>query len=185
VLSFRSGARADIAAPAASAAEVFGRLYEQYMPKVFTYISFRVSDRHTAEDLTSAVFEKALAKFDRYDAAKAAFSTWIFSIARNTVIDHYRSASRERNWVADGAEDMPARDGLPEEEASRAEEIEKLRSCMAQLGQTEKEIISLKFGSDLNNRQIAAMLGLSESNVGTIIYRAVRKLRDGFTGWQK
>jgi RNA polymerase sigma-70 factor (ECF subfamily) len=60
-----------------------------------------------------------------------------------------------------------------------------LRSCLSLLGQTEKEIVSLKFASDMNNRQIAGILGLSESNVGTIIYRAVRKLRDGFTEWQK
>jgi len=59
-----------------------------------------------------------------------------------------------------------------------------LQVCLAGLPQQEQEIISLKFGAEMNNRQIAKVLGLSESNVGTKLYRAVRKLRDSFKGWQ-
>jgi RNA polymerase sigma-70 factor, ECF subfamily len=55
-----------------------------------------------------------------------------------------------------------------------------LQSCLAELSHSEQEIISLKFGAEMTNRQIAKTLSLSESNVGIIIYRAVRKLRDGF-----
>ena len=185
MLSLQSGPDTDVRKTAGSTAEAFGQLYEQYLPKVFQYISFRVGDRHMAEDLTSVVFEKALTKFQSYDSAKAAFSTWLFSIARNTVIDHYRASGKERSWKTESTADVPASDPSPEDEAVRSEEIRQLRSCLSLLGQTEKEIVSLKFASEMNNRQIAGMLGLSESNVGTIIYRAVRKLRDGFTGWQK
>lgn len=76
-----------------SAAEVFGRLCEQYLSKVFQYVNYRVGDRTAAEDLTSDIFSKALTNFAKYDSGKAAFSTWIFSIARNTVIDYYRGRS--------------------------------------------------------------------------------------------
>ena len=62
-------------------AEVFADFYSQYLPKVFRYISYKVSDTHLAEDLTSTVFEKALTKFKSYQSEKAAFSTWIFRIA--------------------------------------------------------------------------------------------------------
>lgn len=165
-------------------AEAFAGLYEQYLPKVFRYISYRVANIHTAEDLTSVVFEKALTRFASYSSEKAAFSTWIFSIARNTVIDHYRMSHKEQTLQLDNLPDPASDKPSPEEEAVRAEELQKLHSCLAQLPQQEQEIISLKFGGEMNNRQIAVMLGLGESNVGTIIYRAVRKLRDSFKGWQ-
>ena len=70
--------------------EAYAVLYEQYMPKVYRYISFRITDENMAQDLTSVVFEKALTKFSAFNPQKASFSTWIFTIARNTVIDHYR-----------------------------------------------------------------------------------------------
>ena len=68
----------------------------------------------------------------------------------------------------------------PEEEVTKSEERKRLQSCLAKLSRDEQELISLKFGAELNNRQIAKTLGLSESNVGTRLYRAVRKLRDSF-----
>jgi RNA polymerase sigma-70 factor (ECF subfamily) len=75
-------------------------------------------------------------------------------------------------------------DDSPEEANERAEELQLLNSCLARLSNQEREIISLKFGAEMTNRQIAGMLTLSESNVGIIIYRAVRKLRDDFRGRQ-
>ena len=77
-----------------SKAELFGRLYEQYLSRIFQYVSYRIEDRTTAEDLTSDIFNKALTNFTKYDSGKATFSTWIFSIARNTLIDYYRRRSR-------------------------------------------------------------------------------------------
>ncbi len=164
-------------------AEAFAELYEQFLPKVFNFISYRIADKNIAEDLTSAVFEKALTKFKSYSSEKAAFSTWIFSIARNTVIDHYR-VSKEQAVYSDDVLFASDGDASPEEEAILAEEVKKLHSCVAQLSRHEQEIVSLKFGAEMNNRQIARELGLSESNVGIIVYRAVRKLRDNFKGWQ-
>lgn len=165
-------------------AEIFAELYEEFLPKVFRYVSCRVADTHVAEDLTSVIFEKALTKFKSYSSEKAAFSTWVFSIARNTVIDHYRVGHKERFVQLDDAPDVPNGKASPEQQAIAAEETQNLQSHIARLSPQEQEIISLKFGAEMNNRQIAAMTGLGESNVGTIVYRAVRKLRDNFQGWR-
>ena len=165
---------------AVSTRETFAELYEQYLPKIFRYIQYKVNNVQMTEDLTSAVFEKALTNFSKYSSAKAAFSTWIFSIAHNVVIDHYRAQGRRRTVSLDEATEISSTDLSPEEELVRKEELKKLRVSLSGLSGEEQEIISLKFGSELNNRQIAKMLGLSESNVGTKLYRAVRKLRDGF-----
>ena len=164
-----------------SIADAFARLYEELMPKVFRYINYRIVDVDAAQDLTETVFEKALVKFQSYSSDKAGFSTWIFSIVRNALVDHYRVSAREMNLQKETIaqtkyEDNPRLD----DEVVKAEEMKLLQSCVSQLTSQEKEVISLKFGGEMTNRQIAKMLGISESNVGTIAYRTVRKLRDKF-----
>jgi RNA polymerase sigma-70 factor (ECF subfamily) len=163
-----------------STAEVFAEFYEQYMPKIFSYISYRVTDKHVAEDLTSSVFEKALTKFNTFDAKKAAFSTWVFTIARNTVIDYYRDNSKKKEIESDTAVFITTQYTSTEDEVVKAEDFKKLKTCLSKLNKHEQEIISLKFSSELTNRKIAQMLGMTESNVGIILFRAIRKLRDGF-----
>lgn len=163
-----------------SAGEIFAELYEQYLPKVFRYIQYRVNSMQLTEDLTSTTFEKALVNFSRYSSDKAKFSTWIFSIARNVVIDHYRVSQRKQTAPLEEAGEVSSKDLSPEEELFQGEELARLQGYLAQLQHDEQEIIRLKFVAELNNRQIAKMLGLSESNVGTRLYRAVRKLRDSF-----
>jgi RNA polymerase sigma factor (sigma-70 family) len=163
----------------------FAMLYEQFMPKVFRYIDYRVGDIRTAEELTSYVFEKALAGFHSFNPGKASFFTWLMSITRHTLIDYFRVNKKEYQAVPlEKASEVSTNDPSPEEEAQRKEEQQRLRVCMAGLSLQEQEIISLKFGAEMNNRQIAGLLYISESNVGTILYRAVRKLRDSFKEWQ-
>ncbi len=165
---------------AATVRETFAELYEEYLDKVFRYIQYRVNNMQLVEDLTSTVFEKALTNFSRYSSDKASFSTWIFSIARNVVIDYYRVNGKRQAVSLEEATDRPSGDLSPEEELLKREELKRLQVCLIALSQEEQEIIRLKFGAELNNRQIAKMLGLSESNVGTKLYRGVKKLRDSF-----
>jgi len=170
----------DAVKEATSTRETFAELYEIYMPKVFRYIQYKISNKQLTEDLTSAVFEKALVNFSKYSSDKAKFSTWLFSIARNMVIDYYRVSGRRETTSLEEATEISSRDLSPEEELEKKVELERLQVCLVELSKEEQEIIRLKFGAELNNRQIAKMLGLSETNVGTKLYRAVRKLRDSF-----
>jgi len=100
------------------------------------------------------------------------------------VIDYYRKADKKKVVPLENIVEMSETRLSPEEEFYRREERQRLKVCLSALSVQEQEIVSFKFGSELNNRQIATMLGLSESNVGTILYRAVRRLRDCFGGWQ-
>jgi RNA polymerase sigma factor (sigma-70 family) len=162
----------------------FTEVYEEFLPRVFRYVKCRVSDVATAEDLTSSVFEKVLVNFAKYSRDTAAFSTWIFTIARNTLIDYYRVvASKKQQTVSlEQAEERPTDTLSPPEELEKKELAEKLNRCVAQLSPEEQEIIHLKFEAELTNREIAKMLRLSESNVGVKLYRAIRKMRDTFQG---
>jgi RNA polymerase sigma-70 factor (ECF subfamily) len=168
----------------ASAKDAFAGLYEQYMPMVFKYISYRIRETHTAEDLTSAVFEKALTRFQTFKSDRASFSTWIMTIARNTLTDYFRASARKQTVPIDDADPVTNGNGKIENGMIKREQIKHLQQCLGKLSSQEQEIISLKFSGEMTNRQIAGMLGISESNVGTIVYRAVRKLRDSFGEWQ-
>lgn len=160
--------------------EIFAGLYDEFMPKVYRYIHCKVNDEKLTEDLTSTVFEKALVNFASYSRDRAAFSTWILSIARNTLIDHYRTAGKRQHVSLDEAIETPSREPSPQEESEKRAETECLLKCLGGLSEQDQEIIGLKFAAELNNRQIASMLGLSESNVGVRLFRAVKKLREGF-----
>ena len=167
-----------------STAEAFSLFYEEYLPKIFKYISYKITDKFLAEDLTSTVFEKALTKYETYSSKKAAISTWVFAIARNTLIDYYRAASHEKMTELDEAIEMPQGNSSPEQAVIDEEKWKILQKCMLKLPPNEREIVSMKFSSQMTNRQIAGVLGLSDSNVGVILYRAIRRLRDDFKGWQ-
>jgi RNA polymerase sigma-70 factor (ECF subfamily) len=164
--------------------EAFAELYEQFMPKVYRYVTFRIRDEHMAQDLTAAVFEKAFAKFDGFNPQKATFSTWIFTIARNTVIDHYRVYGKHEDIMEDIEAKTTAQYPSPEEEAIKAENSRKLRQFVTQLNKREQEAIVLKYSNGMSNREIAQILKLTESNVGSILCRTVAKLRKSFVEWQ-
>jgi RNA polymerase sigma factor (sigma-70 family) len=163
-----------------STQEVFAELYDEFMPKVFRYISFKVNDQQITEDLTSTVFEKALVSFDKYSSDKGAFSTWIFSITRNTLIDYYRTNKMKIQVSLDEAIEAPSREPSPQDEVEKKAEQECLRGCLSRLPEDDQELIRLKFAGEFSNRQIAKILGLSESNVGVRLFRAVKKLREDF-----
>ena len=164
-------------------AEVFSRVYEENFSKVFRYISYQVNDTDVAEDLTSEVWEKVLNKFESYDSRRAAFSTWVLTIARNTVTDFFRENRKKQNMQIETIRSLQP-EPSPDEAVIKAEEIRILKTYIAGLSRQEQEIISFKFGGELTNREIAKNLGLSESNVAVIIFRAVRKLREQFLGAQ-
>ena len=179
-----SGGSLSFVGNSGSATETFAMLYEHYMPGIYKYIHFRTGNVHLAEDLTSAVFEKALTGFRGYKANRASFLTWIMTIARNMVIDHYRQQSRRKDIPIENAKDSLINNLSPEQEVVKREELQRLQVCLKRLSEKEQEIVACKFGSEMNNRQIAGLLSLSESNIGTILYRAVRKLRDCFREWE-
>ena len=164
----------------ASASEAdWEALYRTEMPRVYNFFRYRVGDEALAEDLTSSTFEKAWRARDRYRRDLAAFSTWLFSIARNVAIDYYR-----RRHVELGLDDIQyqADERSPEDAAAERDRFAQLSRLLSQLPARERELLALKYGADLTNREIAHITGLSESNVGTVLHRTVHSLR---AEWQE
>jgi len=104
------------------------------------------------------------------------------TIARNTITDHFRREGRVQVVREEDAPEEVSQEPGVGEQVERLEEVRQLRLCLAGLPQLDQDIISLKFGAGMNNREIARTLKVSESNVGTRLFRAVRRLRDSFKG---
>ena len=149
-------------------------LYADQLPRIYNYFRFRVGSDADAEDLTARTFESAWRARERYRQDLAGFSTWLFTIAHNVAVDFLRA--RRPQVPLDAIEEIAA-DGTPEADAMRDSDLERLSVLASRLSEREQELIALKYGAGLDNRQISRLMRLSESNVGTILHRAVRTLR--------
>jgi len=149
-------------------------VYAEQLPRVYNFFRYRFGNTADIEDLTARTFEKAWRARHRYRRDVASFNTWIMSIARNVGTDHLRA---RRPWVPLDEAVTVAAAGTPEDQATRASDAARLSELLEQLTSRDRELIALKYGAGLTNRAIARASGLSESNVGTILYRAVQTLR--------
>lgn len=150
-------------------------LYADQLPRVYNYFRFRLGGDGDAEELTSRTFEKAWRGRERYRRDLGAFSTWLFTIAHNVGMDHLRS---RREHVPLEAVPELTDERSPERDAERGSDLERLARLTADLPERERELIALKYGASLNNRAIAKLTGLSESNVGSTLHRLVQRLRE-------
>jgi len=153
----------------------FSAAYEAHANQVYGFFAYRGRTREEAEDLTQLTFERALRAWGRYDPRKAQVGTWLLTIARNLLIDRYRSegAAPQTEHIDDAAE---AR--LPQAELGASLGISpELAAALARLDQRSREIVALRFGGDLTGPEIAAATGLSLANVQQILSRSLRQLR--------
>ena len=149
-------------------------IYADHAPRVYNYFRFRLGRNADVEDLTSRTFEKAWRSRSAYRRDLAGFSTWLFKIAQNVGIDHLQS--RRNHLSLEAALNFPA-ESAPDRDAERTSDLARLAALTAQLAERERELLALKYGAAINNRLIAQLTGLSESNVGTILHRTVQLLR--------
>jgi len=157
--------------------DAFSETYRRYFPRLFAYIYARVGQVHLTEDLVADVFERAYAKADSL-RSKDAYSTWLFTIARNAIISHARKHSRETLVDPDVMGDISPSTVSVETEILAREEQSAVARLVREFPQREQDIISLKFDAELSNQQIAEIMELSEPNVRVIIFRTLRKLRE-------
>ena len=156
-------------------AEAFANLYRTHTYAVFNYCLFRVSDRAAAEDLTADTFERAWQARNSYRPDRAAFTTWLFTIARHRVIDWQRR--RARRPLIRLSQQQPSDTPSLELQFEETELQSHLRRLIHALEGDEQELIALKFGAGMTNREIAQVLGKSETAIGSSIYRVMQKLR--------
>lgn len=153
----------------------FANLYEKHIGTVFNYCLFRVGDSATAEDLTAETFERAWRNRTRYRPEKACFTTWLYSIARHLIIDKQRQ--NQRHPVATLNERQLDVGPSIELQVEQNEKLVHLHNLVQSLDEYEQELIALKFGAGLTNKQIGQILNKSESAIGSALHRVMKKLR--------
>lgn len=149
------------------------QLYRDYHAKVASFVAGKVENRHDAEDLVSEIFTKAYAKWDSYDSGKASLSTWIYTIAHNTVVDYYRA----RRVMVEYADYMEAEEFAAEEPDER---LEQLADALQALKEKERDIIILHYYKGYTLKKVAQLMGMSYINAKVIHKKALTTLRNYF-----
>jgi RNA polymerase sigma-70 factor (ECF subfamily) len=157
-----------------SASEQFEALYERTFPRVYAYVASLLRDRSAAEEVTAQAFERAYRKRKSYKSGRGSAEAWLFGIARHAALDELRRLKRRAPLEAD-PEDMSAL--APEDHAEGVVRRETVRAALTTLEPRERDLVALKFQAGLSNGEIARVLAMSESNVGTKLHRAMEKLR--------
>ncbi|MDQ3822780.1 MAG: sigma-70 family RNA polymerase sigma factor [Actinomycetota bacterium] len=182
-----SAASARAAAPAADVRRLVDRaqqgdrdaleeLYLLHFDRIYSYLHMSVGNRHDAEDLTTQTFVKMLESIGRFRWQAAPFSAWLFRIAHNLAMDHFRAA---RRWQPE--EEVPEPPGS--EEASAEEQAlhvigrESMLDLIEQLSQEQQQVLTLKFVFNFSNAEVATILGKTEGAIKSLQHRALVSLQ--------
>ncbi|MDD5590690.1 MAG: sigma-70 family RNA polymerase sigma factor [Dehalococcoidales bacterium] len=160
--------------------EAFTQLYEKYFDKIYRYVSLKIGDRMEAEDITQQVFLKAIKSISSFKWKGFPFSSWLFRIAHNQVVDYLRKKTKRETVALD--ETLLASDDDPQLAFERKLNIEQLAMATKKLTPAQQEVISLRFAGDLPIAQVAKAMGRSEGAIKALQHSAVLALRKELTG---
>ncbi len=154
-----------------------GEIYDRYEAKIFSYIFRRTGDQTLAEDLTAQVFLKMLESIRDRKAWHSSFSGWLYRIAHNLVIDHYRRRDRQPSVDWEEAPPMASELEDPVETAEMNIDAERLRAAIRRLTEDQAEVVSLRFLEGYSIAEVATMTNRTEGAIKALQYRAVATLR--------
>jgi RNA polymerase sigma-70 factor (ECF subfamily) len=155
-------------------AEAFAKLYDAYVERVSRYIYFRVSEEGDVEDLVSQVFLKAWENLDRYKTGGSPFAAWLYTIARNLVIDHYRT--KKNTLPLEEALALPSDMEMPDDEAQTHFDLEAMRDALQFLTADQQQALLLKYIAGLPNESIARVMNKQEGTVRGLQMRGLQAL---------
>lgn len=148
-------------------------IYREFYPKVMGYVGARLSGRAETEDVTSEVFVKVYASLERYDERRASLSTWIYTITKNTLSNHFAKQKNAPLPLEDYAEGMKTQD--------MDDELETLAEAIDELDSKERDIVILHYYYGLSHKEIAEKMGISYANARKRCSLAVAELRQKIT----
>lgn len=155
--------------------KAFGALYDRYIERIYRFVYFKTFDKDVAEDIVSTVFLKAYERIGTYDVKRGAFSQWIYGIARNAVIDHYRT--QKQHIDIEDIFDIGEHERT-EEKIDARELLVKVEKYLTTLNPRQREIVTLRLWEELSYREIAEIVGGTEDAAKVMFSRTIRELRD-------
>jgi RNA polymerase sigma-70 factor (ECF subfamily) len=155
----------------------FSELYEYYITPIFRFVYFRVRSRVDAEDLTQNIFLKVWNHLSDYEQGKDPFSSWLYAIARNTVIDFWR---KKKDWNISelGENTIKSKEEPIDDLIEKEEDLRILRKTIELLTDEQQEVVILKFIDGLLNKEISKIIGKKEDAIRQLQSRAIRILKE-------
>ena len=162
--------------------ETFGKIYDQYYSQIFSYVLRRVANIEITQDVTSEVFFKALRNLRQFHWRNISFSSWLYRIATNQIIDYFRKSKRKTLSLEEFSESITFSDPSTEvidaeKELERHEDFLTLHEKISKLPIKYQEVITLRFFEDKQIKEIARILGKREGTVKSLLHRGLEKLR--------
>ncbi len=171
----RSEERALVQRSVEGDAVAFGKLYALYLDAIYKYVFYRAGNRVEAEDLTERVFLKAWEAIGGYEDQGGHFSSWLYRIAHNVVIDYYRTRKEEPLFQSQVPPPVGKEPG-PEELYLRSEEAILLQRAISKLSEEQQQVVILRFVEGLTHAQVSEIVGKSEGACRVIQHRALATL---------
>jgi RNA polymerase sigma-70 factor (ECF subfamily) len=160
--------------------EAFAQLYEEHLDAVYRYVLYKVGDSLLAEELTEDVWAKAWEGIEKFQWRNLPFQHWLMSIARNRVVDHWRSGKRATTSI-DGLLDAASDDALPDERVTRDVETQTLQQALLRLPDDQRDVLILRFIEGYSHAETADVLKKSVVAVRQIQVRALRAMQKQLT----
>ena len=150
-------------------------LYLIHFDRIYSYLHMSVGNRHDAEDLTNQTFVKMLESIERFEWRQVPLSAWLFRIAHNLAMDHFRAG---RRWQPEEEPPEPADEHVSaDEEALQAISRQSMISMIEGLSADQQQVLLLKFVFNFANGDIAAILGKTEGAIKSLQHRALASLQ--------
>jgi RNA polymerase sigma-70 factor (ECF subfamily) len=162
-------------------AQASAQLYEAYFDKIYRYIAMRIRNEMEAEDMTQQVFMKMLQSISSYKSKGVPFSSWIYRIAHNQVIDFFRQQSKKATVDIEGLP-LPSVGDDPQHMVEKQIDIDDLKKATKQLTAAQQEVLSLRFAGELSIAECADVMGKSEGAIKALQHSAVLALRKVLAG---
>lgn len=158
--------------------EQFSLIYDQYIDKIYRFVYLKVSSQETAEDITSKVFLKGWEAFQRPGDTIKNPGAFLYQIARNAVVDHYRAKDRTATVSIDASPEMTDPDGDAQNKAILSADINIVKKAIQRLKKDQQDLIIWHYLEDMSSSEIATLVGKPEGTIRVMLHRGLKDLRE-------
>ena len=166
--------------------QAFEVLYDFYFPRIYGYVLKRVGDFSVAEDLVSKTFLNVFVNLKKYQHRGYSFGAWVYKIATNNLIDHYRKSGKRKKINIDEVRELKDEvSDAPDEMAQHSREKKLVREALRLLPDKYQEVLDLKFFAEKTTGEIAEILETNENNVRVLLFRALKLFKEEYKKYEK